>query len=498
MWMNRTNAGSRRSSRARRLLLFAAAFLFVGGVGACDFLDPTDVENPQTTEEDLATAAEPVRALLPGLRAQAARLVGSSVTITEVVSDNYSIQGTGINPIFDNPRSVGPSVIDGTSAVQGIYWNSQELRALADFVLNEIAPQDETATASQTAEVHYLRGLAYLVQGENFSHVPTELDGQARPAEELLQRAVTDFEASLGQDAGGPFAVASRAGLARAHRLLGDGVQATQAAEQVLAADPSFLFTQDFDASSVVNSPNNYVVQRSLKEMQPLPRLDFLDPKYVGRESPIAVAKAEEMHLIVAEAALAAGDLDGARERLSDAIQVAESRPVDSWTDDDPRFNTDLTPRPRDSEILVRADPDSPFRAGLVLDRPNVEIPVHPVSATSLSADSVRALGSEDEVWHALHLARQEILFLEGRRMSDLGIRLPMMLREIDSNPNVQPGEPGTEPVVPAYVPSGVQMNQFDPASPYDQDENLVTTEVTIGVDMNRVLTENRVSPFLN
>jgi hypothetical protein len=49
----------------------------------------------------------------------------------------------------------------------------------------------------------------------------------------------------------------------------------------------------------------------------------------------------------------------------------------------------------------------------------------------------------EEALLHALHLARQEILFLEGRRMSDLGIRIPIMLREIDQNDNMNEGDPG-------------------------------------------------------
>ena len=100
-------------------------------------------------------------------------------------------------------------------------------------------------------------------------------------------------------------------------------------------------------------------------------------------------------------------------------------------------------------------------------------------------------------MWHALFLARQEIFFLESRRMSDLGIRLPMMQREIDANPNINTSSLGAAPVVPDYIPAGEIMDYFDPASPYDPDGNLETTEITILVDMNRVLVANGVSPFL-
>lgn len=488
----------RMTARGRAVLAFPRllALTLVAAFAGCDFLDPTQVENPRTTEEDLAAAGEPTTAFLAGLRAQFARMVGSQIVISEVTSDNYSIHGTGLPPVWDGPRDVTPSDVNLTGSATGIYWNMQELRALADFVLDRIVPGDESATPSQVAEIHYYRGMAFVLLGENFSHAPTERDGEPRPAAELLQRAITEFETSISTSGSGPFAVAARAGIARAERALGDPAAAMAAAQQVLGADPNFLFVQEFDATSVQNQPNLFLVVRQLQEMQPLPRLDFLDPKYLSREAPIPVAKAEEMHLILAEAELAAGNTNVARGHLVNAIEMALSRGTTLFIDNDPRLNGDLTIRPRDPEILVRASPTSPFRAGLILERPQEEIPIPTISGTSLDPDSVAGLTNADDVWHAFHLARQEIMVLEGRRMSDLGIRLPIMLREIEQNPNIEPGDPGTTVVVPAYIPSGAEMDLFDPPSPYDEDEDLVDTTVTILHDMNRVLTTNRVNAF--
>lgn len=472
------------------------ALLLMAAVSGCDFLDPTEVENPRTTDADLAAAQEPTAAFLPGLRAQFARMIGSQIVISEVTSDNYSIHGTGLPPVWDVARDIRPSSLNLTGSATGIYWNMQELRALTDFVLDRIVPGDDEATAAHRAEIHYYRGMAYLLQGENFTHVPTERDGTPRPASELLQRAVAEFEASLAAENAGSFAIASRAAIARAQRGLGNAGAAMAAAQQALGANPAFVFDREFDATSIDNAPHIFLVVRALKEMQPLPRLDFLDPKYLTRSSGIAVAKAEEMHLILAETALAADDLPAARGHLRDAIQLALDRGSTSFFDDDSRLNGDLTIRPRDSEIVVRADPTSPFRAGLVLDRPNAAIQVPTVSGTSLDPDSVFALTQAADVWHAFHLARQEILFLEGRRMSDLGIRLPMMLREIEQNPSISEGDPGTVVVVPSYIPPDQEMNLFDPRSPYDGDGNLLQTQVTVRHDMNRALAENRVNAF--
>ena len=106
------------------------------------------------------------------------------------------------------------------------------------------------------------------------------------------------------------------------------------------------------------------------------------------------------------------------------------------------------------------------------------------------------SLATADELWHSLWLARQEIFFLEGRRMSDLGIRLPMMRREVDANQTISQGDPGTQVVVPSWIPASNQMDVYSPESLYDADENLTTTDVTMAVDMNKVLAANGASPF--
>lgn len=488
-------ATGRWSVRTGRTLAALSLALVLAG---CDFLDPTNVENPRTTTEDLAQAAEPTRALLPGLRAQFARVVSSNVVIAEVVSDNYSIHGTGLSTQLDDPASLTPALLNATGAATGNYWNLQEMRALADFVLETIIPTDSKATPEQRAEALYYRGMAKVILGENFSAAPLVRDGPAVPAADILRQGVVDLEGAIAAASGGSFALPARAGVARAQRLLGNAAAATQAAQQVLAANPTFVFSQGYDAVNLVNQPFLFLIERALKEMQPLPRLDFLDPKYSTRATGIPVAKAEEMHLIRAEAAFAAGQFEVGRGHLVSALTVARSRAKITFTDNDARLNANLSIRPRSSSIRVRADASSPFRSGLVLNRPGQAIEFSPISGTSLNPDSIGAIpaAQQEELWHAFHLARQEILFLEGRRMSDLGIRLPMMLREIDASPVINAGDPGTVVVYPTYLPPQNQMDLFTPASPYNAAGVLQTTDVTITVDLNRILARQRVTAF--
>jgi hypothetical protein len=476
-------------------VLALLAFLAIGlGSTACDFLDPTEVENPRTTSEDLAQTEEPTAALLPGLEQQFATALENVVIISECVSDNYAIHGTGLDSDWDFPSDITPTV---TNRGEANYSDIQDLNGLAKFVLEDIIPGDETATTEDIAWAHYYQGMAYIFLAENYTAAPVEEDGLPLTGDQILALAISEMGQAVS--GGGDVAMAANAALARSHRWLGDQAAAASAANQVLNSDPTYYLGQGYDASSNSNTAAAYLVYRALQEMQPLPRLDFLDPKYIDRESEIPYAKAEEMHLILAEIDLANGNYTDGKEHLGDAIRLAQSRGSVGWIDDDPRNNSDLTIRPRDAEILVRADANSPYRAGLVQTRFGAETTQYVISGSSLDADSVQALpnGNPEAIWHAFWLARQEILFLEGRRMADLGIRLPMRRQEYEQNPNINAGDLGTSVVVPGYIPGSRDMDLYDPATPYDEDGVLTTTQITIMHDMNRVLVQNSVSPFM-
>lgn len=488
-------------------------FLTVGLLSSCDFLDPSEVTNPQTTDEDLARANEPVRALMPGLEAQFARALGSNVVVTETVSDNYSVNGTGISSTFDEPGelTVDVGATNGTGAATGAYWNASELRALATFVIDDIVPGDETATNADIARTYYYRGMGNLFQGENFVSALLEREGTPVSAQTLLVRAAEDFTESLSLVSSGELANAVRAALARTHRALGNGSEAAEFAQSVISADPEFLFTQPFD-DNLSNPAQAFLVARALKELQPLPRLDFLDPKYPTRSSAIPVAKAEEMYLILAEAALSGSpDLAAARTHLNNAISLATNetagRTLVEFQEDDQRLNNQLQARPRHSLFEVKAGPDAPARPGLVLTRPGV-IMTPEISSTSFTQQDVNEATTAEELIYLLYNLRQEILFLEGRRLHDLGIRINFMLREIDSNVSVTRESLGSRTYVPSYIPSGNGLDLYDPASPYPGGEpddplnpSVTTIEITILHDLNAILASERGTvidnPFL-
>jgi len=483
-------------------LVVLGAALFLAG---CDALDPTEVENPRTTDEDLAQAERPTAALLDGLRTQFARALGAAVVTTELASDNSAIHGTGLGGnTLDFPRRVTPNTsILNCTFVDCLYWNLQELRAQGDFLLEDIAPDDENATPAQLAEAHYYRGMAFLMQGENFVAVPTTPDSAAVPAAGLLARAQTDFSAALDMTDSGPsdLAVRVNAALARTHRALGNAGPAQRFAQAALeAGGDTFLYDQPYDPGTVddlENPPHDYLVERALQEMQPLPRLDFLDPKYTTPSSAIPVASAEEMRLILAEVALANDNPSGAKTQLERAIDVAATRDSVTFDDVDPRLNLESDTRPDTSALSIRFRPGAPAVDGLVLNRPGtVTIPA--VSGTHVTPAQVNS-ASGTELTRLFYLLRQELLFLEGHRMHDLGIRLPMMLREIETSSAISGGDPGTEVRVPEYVPADNEMDLYDPSVIYGGEGRntgpgvpLTTTEITMLHDMNRVLAEER------
>src|SRR5690606_28425647 len=148
------------------------------------------------------------------------------------------------------------------------------------------------------------------------------------------------------------------------HRALGNPAEAETHALAALGMGASFTVFQEYAAGEIENP-----FSTETRQYQPLPRLDFLDPKYTTRGAPIAVSKAEEMHLILAEAAMAANDYAAAAAHVADAIRLAGTRPTASFVDNDERANGDLTQRPNTSDILVAAEPGAPLRPGLVRTR---------------------------------------------------------------------------------------------------------------------------------
>ena len=77
----------------------------------------------------------------------------------------------------------------------------------------------------------------------------------------------------------------------------------------------------------------------------------------------------------------------------------------------------------------------------------------------------------------------------EGRRMVDLGMRFPLAQAELNANPQADPAGAYIAPQLPPFIPTGFAMDNFT----YDA----TARTVVIKHDMNRVLVQNKTSPFV-
>lgn len=469
------------------LLILLIGFAFT----SCDLVDPRNVENPDITQEDALNTPNPLRSWVNGLERQLSITLNNTLIISELGTDNYVNTQTFFNQSFDNL-----DIRFNDSDVDDAFFSMNRLRTSAEFGKNTVAPGDPDARPSDQAELDFFLGMAHIYLGEYFRSAPVESSGSPSSPQAHFEIAVPVLTAALESGVGN--SVSYKAALARAYYNLGNAVQAANFASQVLSDDPEFIRNAEYDGNNgPTNALQNALYDRgTFDDFQPLPRLDFLDPKYYDRgagiESPVAILKAEESHLILIEAALAEGNLPLAQDRMKDLIDLVDDRPVEDIDETiEGRTEDDPGSRPDNSDVVVRASEDDPFIENLVLDRTSTTA-VPTVSGTSVTSARVDAIADVDEAWETYYLMRQEIFISEGRRFVDFGIKLPLSENELLINPNVEEG-PDIQPLIPSFV-----NEQRDVLNSFTYD--IEAGEATITVNMNRILSQNRseVSPFLN
>jgi len=464
----------------------------------------TTVENPNVTDAAFLRTPGAMTAWLRGCERQVALTTDQILMGAEIVSDNYFNNRTLYNRLFDIPR-LESSDADIATIAQSI----GRLREMADYGLTTVAAADASTTTNQRAELWFFKGLALLYAAEYFVALPNEARGEAvsaavnyRRAAEAFQQALTLTPLnSLTQDA--TARAAYQLALARASYYVGDKASATAAAQAALALNAELTRVAQFDPlpSNGAFSVMQIALFTGQDEFQPLPRLDFLDPKYYRRsatqESPVCLFKAEEAHLILAEAAVSDNQLAQARARLKTLIELVAKRPVelvDERAEARGRRGGTVNYPVRDT-VRVAASPQEPLVRGLVRSRwtgsQPVAVPV--LSGTSVTAAAVDAASTAEQLLELVYLMRQEIFLAEGRRMVDLGIKFPLPDIETDNNPRAaasamlnpqwKQGQIGT------FIPLDSQMNAFT--------FNEAAGTVVIRVNMNRVVVQNRASQLV-
>ena len=471
--------------KMRYFTMMMAALL----LGSCDLVSPDEIVNPNVDESAFLHSDNPMETWVNGTEKELALHVSDFVQLMEILSDNYFNNYTRSSKVFDIPQ-----LLYNDADVTALQRHVGALREMADYGLTTVAQADPSTTTADRFHLLGIKAYSFLLAGDFFRALPTENGGEPVEWKNQMQKAMEVLDQALPLAQTDEDRAFIHTLYARAAYRTGNREVATSHANQSLACSGDFCRQVQFDSKNgVLNSAQEAIWG---DWFQPLPRLDFLDPKYYQLSStdqcPITIAKAEEDYLILAEAALADQHLDEAKQYLSALLRLVKQRPVQADVNDqlEGRYNGGLKAFPNDPEYRVQASPSDSLRSGLIIDRrPPHLISVAPISGTSVTQAMIDGLDNHDSALELVYLMRQEIFFAEGRRPADLGIRLPLC--EVEAV-HTADAATFTEAWIPAFVPRNYGLDEFT------VDEKAKT--VTIAHNMNRVIVENArsadVAPF--
>ncbi len=464
------------------LILFSGLLLFGCTNGWDDVVDFTQVENPNLSESSVVGVENSSVILLAGVERELSFALNEILVLAELGADNYVNTQTFFSQFLDGleMQATDPDIRDTARDIQ-------RLRELARFGLDVVGPGDPNYNAQIEAEFNFLEGIAYLYSAMYFSALPAEPFGVPLTSAQHYDNAIASFDAALALNALPEYHLAK----ARAYYYTGNQSAAVSSAQAALALSTNFDRFAQFDAANgPVNAFENALYQRAtFDDLQPLPTLDFLDPKYSflspDEDAPVHYLKAEEAYLILAEANLADGNAVAAQQNISDLLDLIATREVRS-IDDSIEQRIEVAPgsRPDNASVVVNG------RTGLVLDRQSGNINVPSVSGTSLTAADVLSFTADDAGLELLYRTRQEVFIAEGLRFADMGVKLIIDENEILLNENISDGDLGTQPVIPSFIQSVIP--QLD-AITYDAGTGVATT----AIDLNQILVANKTSDLV-
>ncbi|NND78125.1 MAG: hypothetical protein HKN39_08080 [Flavobacteriales bacterium] len=447
-----------------------------------DLTDFREVENPNLSQESVVGQPNSSSIWLTGMERQLANLLNEAIVHSEIASDNYVNTQTFFNQFLDELF-----IINTDNDIEDFEFQLHRLREMGQFGLDEVGPKDPNYTAETRAEYEYFVGLANLFAGMYFTGLPSEPGGSPLSSEQNINASISRFNAAIGQNSLPEYHLA----LARAHYLIGDRADAVSAANDALGLSADFTRQADFDEfEGPSNTMEDALYERAtFDDLQPLPTLDFLDPKYSfftpDRDAPVHYLKAEEAMMIIIESLIAENDLGGAQTMMDDLLALVQSREVRN-IDDSTEDRDDFDPgnRPDSSCVVVNG------RSGLVLDRKDGNVDIPSISGTSLTSADISGITTDVEALYLLYRTRQEIFIAEGMRMVDMGVKLVISEVEMLQNDNVTGGSIGTSPQVPSFI--GAVASQLDEISYVPG-----SCEASTAIDLNQILVDNRTDAMV-
>lgn len=461
-------------------LKYIPIILSIMSLASCDLVTPDDIINPNVDEDTFLHSDNPMETWVNGTEKELALRVSDFVELMEILSDNYFNNYTRSSKVFDVPQ-----LLYTDADVTLLQRNVGALREMADYGLTKVAAADPNTTQADRFHLLYIKAYSMILAGDFFRALPIENGGDVVEWDGQMQKAMEVLNDALPLAQNDTDRAFIHTLYARAAHRVGNREEAVSHARQALTLSKDFYRQVRFDSKNGVLSRAQEAIWSDW--FQPLPRLDFLDPKYFQLTStdqcPITLAKAEENYLILAEAALASNNLVEAKQHLTALLQLVQSRPVQSGINDqlEGRYNGGLKSFPNDPTYRVQASPNDSLRSGLIIDRrPPHLISIPYISGTSVTQEMIDGLDNHDSALELVYLMRQEIFFAEGRRPADLGIRLPLCEAEAA---NTDSGAAYTEAWIPSFVPKNYGLDDFT------VDDEAKT--VTITHNMNRIIVEN-------
>jgi len=462
------------------ILLFGGLIVLSCTNGFDNVVDFTEVENPNLSEGSVVGVENSSRILLEGAERELSLALNEILVLAELGADNYDNTQTFFNQFLDEleMQPTDPDIRDTARDIQ-------RLRELAQFGLETVGPADPNFGSEVEADFNFLVGMASLYSAMYFSSLPNEPFGVPLTSAEHYQNAINSFDTALALNALPEYQLAR----ARAYYFLGNQAQAVAAAQAALGMSTSFDRFAQFDAANgPVNSFEGALFGRAtFDDLQPLPTLDFLDPKYSflspEEDAPVHYLKAEEAYLILAEASMADGNAPAAQANITALLDLIATREVRTIDDSiEGRIELDPGSRPDNTGVVVNG------RAGLVLDRQAGMVDIPSVSGTSFTAADVASFTADDAGLELLYRLRQEVFMAEGIRFADMGVKLIIDENEILLNDNISDGDPGTRPVIPSFIAAvAADLDAFT----YDVAAGVATTTV----DVTSILVANKTAP---
>ncbi len=449
------------------------------------FLISGCVENPNVTEEVYLQNPNAMQSWVVGLQRQLA-ITTNTVTInTAITSDNYFNNYSQYSKVFDRLQ------IDYFDPdVNNLQADIQELREMAKYGLEIVLPADESATIEDEAYLYFCLGYANLLGGELFTGLPKSNKGEVQTGEELFQKALEYLDNAIALDTSSEMLLVYQLLKSRVYYHLGDRDNAMEIASSLI--NQEILYSVQFDGQNgVSNEMQNATFDALPNRLAPLPRLDFLDPKYYSVGTPqtdqksVAIAKVEEAYLILAEGYLGQGELDAAKSSLIGLIEVVNNRSILIVDDSgETRNGGNRDDYPLEAVPVKFSDQDE-LREGYVVNRQENDIPVYVISGTMVTEEDIRNANTINELLYLNYRLRQEIFISEGRRLTDLGIKFPISQTEQDNNPNVD------DEFTIAQIPS------FIPEESIDDFEVADNGTITMSVDLNQLIVDNKELPVI-